>query len=372
MVLLILIWAVGGCDRGGNFLEPVRELCRARCGCSGDADPTATARFEQYLGANAATYERAVAAATAWFDQTKVDPAELRSKGIKGKKKLAELLNSYVSLSRRADSPQEKAHMQRRMADVVAVTRTAAYHDMGGIPDLQFKQDATSYLRVAYLMDTVGLDTTLYRREIAKVKARLDGHMGIRGANQQMAFHNYYTHFGLKEPFPLASGFDRSEIAARTDPYKLDSNGVYRFTHEVFVPYDFGLRPDADFFSDDDLVYIRRALDILLPAYVYKGDPDLVAELVSCAWYVGYVETPRLQEALEYLLGSQNADGSWGRYKSMEKRYGAYVRQGWYLHTTMVVVEALMTVFEKAPERPASAAVIEFAGLGHSFNDKGR
>jgi len=290
---------------------------------------------------------RAVARATRWLDDTEVDPAELRRQGIKGKKKLAELLNSYQALWKHSKSAEDRTRLVKRMSEIVAVTHTLEYHDMLDVPDLQFKQDATSYLRVAYLMESVGLDTSLYREEISRVKPRLDGHMGIRGANQQMVFHTYYSHFGLEEPFPLASGFRRSEIALRSDPYKLDDNGVYRFTHEIFVPYDFGADPDVQFFSDGDMAYIRRALDILLPVYVHKRNPDLVAELVSCTLYVKHVDTPRLPEAVEYLLDSQNVDGSWGRYKSLERRHGQYVRQGWYLHTTMVVMEALMAAFER-------------------------
>jgi len=120
------------------------------------------------------------------------------------------------------------------------------------IPALHFKQDSTSYLRAAYLMEEVGLETSYFRKEIRKLKKRLDDHMEIRGPNQRMAFHKYYKHFGLEEPFPLANGFLAGEISGRTDPYSLDRKGAYRLTHEIFVPYDFGAELDADFFSIQD------------------------------------------------------------------------------------------------------------------------
>jgi len=351
MVWMILIVMLGGgaVPSGLPLLAELQRGCCMVCACGDKPEPSHCGMLAQFLADKRQASRTAVAAASRWLDQTHVDPIELRGHGIKGKKKLAELLNSYEALWRRADAEGEKERLLGRMKEVVAVTYTTAYHDMGTIPDLQFKQDATSYLRVAYLMDAVGLDTSMYRREIDRVKGRLDGHMGIRGANQQMAFHVYYRHFGLEEPFALSTGFQRSEIANRSDPYGLDKNGVYRFTHEIFVPYDFGASPDARFFSDQEMAYIERALEILLPAYVYRGDADLTAELVSCAWYVRHFDTPRVKEALEFLLRSQNEDGSWGTYRSLEKRYGEYVREGWYLHTTMVVMEALLTAFGLPP-----------------------
>jgi hypothetical protein len=48
-------------------------------------------------------------------------------------------------------------------------------------------------------------------------------------------------------------------------------------------------------------------------------------------------------EAVSYLLGAQNPNGSWGEYS--REKYGAYVDQRLYLHTTTVAIRALIQAF---------------------------
>jgi len=203
----------GGGDGG---LSPAEEPeCRHLGGEAG-----ATPRF---LRENAGRYHEAIARARAWLDRLRVDPAELRAAGIKGKKKLVELLDAYVRLHAIVDL-EERPEILARAWQVAAVTYTDGYHDMLAISDKHFKQDATSYLRTAYLMEGLGLDTTRFRREIRRIQGRLDGHMRHRGSHQRMAFHWYYGHFGLKEPFDLAAGFEKGAVAARLAPHEYRNN----------------------------------------------------------------------------------------------------------------------------------------------------
>jgi hypothetical protein len=306
---------------------------------------TATQRF---LSENASRYREAIARARGWLDGLQVDPAELRAAGIKGKKKLVEYLDAYVRLHAIAPLPERPAVLER-VRQIVAVTYTPAYHDMATINDKHFKQDSTSYLRAAFLMEGLGLDTTLYRREIRKIHGRLDGHMHRRGPNQRMVFHGYYAHFGLNEPFDLASAFQDGVIAARLAPHEYrNRNKAYDLTHEVFVPYEYGEKLDARYFDGDDLAYLRRTLDVVTSYYLVMRNPDLVAEFVSCMRYLRMTDIPVYRTALEYLLTSQHADGRWGnfeKYEKYRKPYGRFVDQGWYLHTTVVALDALTIAF---------------------------
>ncbi len=54
---------------------------------------------------------------------------------------------------------------------------------------------------------------------------------------------------------------------------------------------------------------------------------------------------PIYRESLPYLLKSQLPDGKWGNYERHRGYYGDYVNQAFYLHTTLVVVDALTTAF---------------------------
>ncbi|MDP2932580.1 MAG: hypothetical protein Q8N81_00430, partial [bacterium] len=187
-----------------------------------------------------------------------------------------------------------------------------------------------------------------YRQQIQKVHPRLNAHMGERGVDQRMAFHWYYEHFSLKEPFPLESAFQTGLIASRkqVDWFKQNPMEAYNMTHEIFVPYKFGEDLNADFFSPDDKIYLRGILTNIMPWCVQRRDSDLLAEFILCAAYLKATDLPAYRGGLSFLLESQNANGSWGQYEQQRSIMGNYVEQGLYLHTTMVALDALVIAFE--------------------------
>lgn len=304
-------------------------------------------RTKDFLNENRAEYQKAVARARQWLDQLKVDPIELRARGIKGKKKLAEILDTYFRLNSVARA-EDKKNILARAQTLTLVTAQTNYHDLLAVTDLEFKQDATSYLRVAYLMERFGLDTKFYRTKINEVLPRLNAHMASRGVDQRMAFHWYYEHFALPEPFPLASAFQTGLIKARkpAEWYQANPREAYNLTHEVFVPYKFGEDLNVKFFNPADQAYLRGILEQLMPWCIQRRDMDLLAEFILCAVYLQMTDLPALRHGLEFLLASQNANGAWGEYEQHRPAMGAYVEQGLYLHTTMVALDALVIAFE--------------------------
>lgn len=300
-----------------------------------------------FLSDNHKRYKETAARAKQWLDRLAVDPIELRAHGIKGKKKLAEIMDSYARLYSVA-KPEEKQTIMTRVKTLCAVTSQTNYHDMLIINTTEFKQDATSYLRVAYLMERLGLDTKFYRAQIDKVYPRLNEHMSSRGVDQRMAFHWYYEHFGLQEPFPLMSAFQTGLITSRkpADWFKSNPMEAYNLTHEVFVPYKFGEDLNADFFTPDDKNYLRSILENMIPWYIQKKEVDLLAEFILCAAYLKTTDLPAYRDGLRFLLESQNTNGSWGQYERHRKTMGDYIEQGLYLHTTMVALDALVIAFE--------------------------
>jgi hypothetical protein len=317
--------------------------------------PTEADLTAQYLANRMDRYRGALARARAWLDQLVVDPFALRERGVKGKKKLTELLDTYrrlLAISEPSDRPALKERI-RRIAEVTAEPR---FHDLTTLDEQTFKEDATSYLRIAFLLDQMDLLPPIYREEIAKAHPRLNEHMRSRGVNQQMAFHLYYQHFGLAEPFPLATVFQGGVIAARRPAAWFERRlPVYDLTHEIFVPYEFGEKPDADFFSAEDKAYLRPILAEVSKFYIGLQDPDVVGELASCMGYLKLTDMKEYREAMEYLLNVQRENGAWGQYDWLRGRYGDYVDQAFYLHTTMVVLDALTTAFEPLAKAPTRA-----------------
>lgn len=290
------------------------------------------------------TYKKSLTQAKSWLNQLKVDPVELRKNGMKGKKKFVEYLDTYFRLWQIAPD-SKKAEVIKKIKEITAITDTNAYHDMGIINDERFKEDSTSYLRAALLMDKLGLDTTRYRKEIQKIHSRLNAHMSQRGSHQKQVFHWYYQYFGLQEPFPLEDALKNGIIASRKNPKKFTKLDAYTLTHEIFVPYEYGEKLEVNPFSVSEETYLQEALLILTQKYIEQNNPDLVAELISCHRYLNFTDSPTYQEGLLFLLKSQNANGSWGNYEKNRERFGSYVDQNFYLHTTSVVIDALTITF---------------------------
>lgn len=301
-----------------------------------------------FLRSRQEDYVAAMEAAHQWLDRQVVDPAVLRARGLKGKKKLTELIDAYYQLWRMATDVEREA-LRSRVLEVTAPTRQSSFHDMARISDEQFKQDSTSYLRAAYLMDRMGLDVEQYREEIRAIHPRLNSHMSRRGPHQQHVFGTYYRHFELEEPFPLGEAMARGYIARRADPQTFNDMDAYQLTHEVFAPYDFGERLDVEPFGAAETEYLREAMELLVERYIARKNADLTAELVTCMRMLRLTDSPQYRAGVEYLLTSQNDDGSWGDLARAKARYGDLAEAAILLHTTMVAISALRLVFTDAP-----------------------
>ncbi len=314
--------------------------------CSRDREPPrCTSQTHRLLVERRGDYQRALGRARGWLDGLSIDPAALRAAGLKGKKKLTEQMDGYVRLWKVASADQTGSILAR-VRTIARITDDPGYHDLAVISDDELREDSTSYLRTALLMDQLGLDTTRYREEIARAKPRLDAHLRSRGAHQRLAFHWYYRHFGLEEPFPLGGALEDGFVARRPDPGTIDTRDAYRLTHEVFVPYQFGdLLDQVRPFDADTVHYLAGALAVLARRAVEAGDADLLAELLSCLRYLRQVEDPAYRDGLAFLLDHQHDDGSWGDLAEARRIFGEHAAEGRILHSTTVAIEALTVAF---------------------------
>ncbi len=285
--------------------------------------------------------------ARAWFDRLEVDSVDLLKHGVKGKKKLAEILDVYLSFHRNASDPAGKKEVLRRVEGLVEQTKRREYHDLARCPDKEFTENSMSYLRVAWLMKLFGLDIGSYLEEIRAVKPRLDEHLQKRGPWQRAMFAEYYDRFGLAKPGSLpAAPLTAGVISRRLPLDRFDDNACYDLTHEVFVAFDYGFSKTQKVLSTGDLAYAREVLPRLVDRYRTRGNPDLAAELVSCMTYLGWRSDEAYRRGIDFLLDRQNPDGTWGDYERFRPSYGRYLEQEVYLHTTMVVMEALTEAYE--------------------------
>jgi hypothetical protein len=280
-----------------------------------------------------------------WLDQLEVDPVLLRDSGLKGKKKLAEILQAYMSLAHYTHDPGAQARIQQRVLQLARQTERPEYHDMEVTSDADFLQNSLSYLRVLELLQYFSYDTTSYLQHLQAMKARLDAHMSKRGPWQQAMFALYYTRFGLEKPPGLTLTMT-GLMQQRFPPLQYDREKAYQLTHEVFVVFDYGLQRAQHLLTAEDREYLRVVLPMLVRTSLRYHDADLLAEVLLCMLYVGWQTTPIYCQGLYYLLEHQNPNGTWGNYEILRQAGQPYVDQHVYLHTTMVVLQSLIEAYE--------------------------
>jgi hypothetical protein len=300
---------------------------------------------------------RAVLAATAWLDGLAIDPALLRNKGLKGKKKLVEALDAYALLlqcsgARPSCAGLDPVRLKTRLAKLAAPTAVDRYHDLGTASEAVFKEDALSYLRAARVLERVGLLPPRYKAEIAAVRGRLDAHFSLRGPHQRRAYRLYLQQLGLSdEPVPPPA---LGPYLAK-DPARFGLFEAYDLTHQLFVSYDFGERskeapPPFDAALRAEL---GRLLEALSVRFMAAREVDLVAELTSARTELGL---PPLGGVRAFLLRAQNPNGSFGDLGPRTTGpgpTGELYDVAVLLHTTLVALDALIPLPADSETHPA-------------------
>jgi hypothetical protein len=214
--------------------------------------------------------------------------------------------------------------------------------------DIEFRQNRMSYLRILWLLEYIGLDTTDYRQNLHAIKPRLDTDLPKSGPWHQIVFTKYYDAFELEKPQVLSTApLQRGLIAQRLPLQHYDRIRTYHLTHEVFAVFEYGFRQTQNVLTPGDSAYLRDILPALIKRARHEHNADLLAELLSCMTYLGWHSAPGYRQGLTYLLDHQNPTGTWGsNYESRRKRYGKYLDQNLYLHTTLVVIRALIEAYE--------------------------
>jgi hypothetical protein len=99
-------------------------------------------------------------------------------------------------------------------------------------------------------------------------------------------------------------------------------------------------------FTAEDLAYLRMVLPVLVQATIQQNDQDLLAETLQGMTYLRWQREPVYCQGINYLLDSQNPNGTWGNYEALRTADEPYFDQRLYLSTTMVAMQALSEAYE--------------------------
>jgi len=286
-------------------------------------------------------YRQARAAAHAWLDGLEVDPVHLHERNLSGIKKLGRILLTYLILSRHPTDERDAERIRRHVTDLTASTELDAYHSFADTSEGAYE----AYLLVLHMMDEFGLETAGYHQRLRRIKPRMDVRLAPRDNWERRLFANHYDRFGLEKPQALLHPTTRP-LSESLPLDRMSLEAAYDLTHEVLIPFDYGLLREPYRLTDEDRRYLRHALPTVLSHAMDVETLDLAAELLSCMTYLGLSGDPVYDRAVDYLLQRQNANGSWGDYEEFRAEMGAYLDQHIYLHTTSVALVALVEVFD--------------------------
>jgi len=292
---------------------------------------------------NLNNYLKAKQKAIKWINGLQLDLPAIQQKKLGEKKFLAEYLGFYWKCYKNETDTLKRNKIKKQLNPYYTYTLSQSYHNMQLVDDQLFKKNSMSYLRVMWLLKEMGFDTTLYKQEVLKIKPRLDAQLNIRGNWQKEVFKDYYTIFNLKMPQILLNTPLNNGIIAQQLPFdKYNKSKVYKFTHFIFAGFEYGNKTTASRFNKTELHYIEQILPQLAREYrTVKPNIDILGELTTCMVFMGFTNTPEFEKSYRYLFEHQNPDGSWGSYEKARKRIGNDINFRAYLHTTLVVFEAI-------------------------------
>lgn len=296
---------------------------------------------KQKVGTN--NYNALVKRTHKFADNLDFDLAYMRKNGLPDKKHLSEFLGLYLKLHKAVKSKEDKVKINHRIEPFYQETLKPAYHNMSTVDDKLFKKNSMSYMRIVWLLDQLGFDISIHKKELAKIQTRMDNHMKKRGEWQRAIFDWYYDYFKLKKPFVLKNAKNlKGSIATKKEISFYDRKNAYVLTHFVFAAYDYGNKITQTRFNNDDLNYLKEILPQLITKFEFKKNDDLVGELLACQVLIGDTQSNIFKSSFNRLMNRQNRDGSFGSYAKYKKKVGKDVEFRAYLHTTLVCFESFV------------------------------
>lgn len=191
---------------------------------------------------------------------------------------------------------------------------------------LQGDWAALTYPPLAYITASMGLDTGSYRVIIDELIANRR-HLDKSRNAMQLWIAEYLERLGYR-PVP-STDYLLNNSSLQQDPethalldYFRDAGAsgknpqatiqtIYNITHEIIALTDFGaLHPPPVMLAQKE--HYARLIDAAIGWAMRESAIDVLAELVFCAYLLDLGNLPSLPDALDLIIDTQQADGSFG------------------------------------------------------------
>lgn len=289
-------------------------------------------------------YLKAKQDAVTWVGHLDLNLVAVSAKSLPEKKYLAEYLSFYWMLDRLSGDQVTRKEVLEKIEPFYRYCQSPNYHDLQNIGFRLLRKNAMSYLRVLWLFKQFDLDTSYYENQLSQAQRRLDIMLNSSGVWQREIFKNYYLQFGLELPPALVSaGRNNGLIDDRLEISLYTKKRAYDFTHFIYTAFEYGNKNEQSRFDQQDIKYISEVLPQLTRHYrIVEPDIDLLGEFMTCMVFMGMTDNDEFAVTYKYLIENQNSDGSWGDYEEYRSKIGDDINFRAYLHTTFVVLEALL------------------------------
>jgi hypothetical protein len=297
--------------------------------------------------------ELAIEKGLVWLSTLDADPLRLSARNLKGKKHFVEKLYAYYQVYLHEKCADKKRVLLRSMSVMLQCTNNPQYHKLPQ-DKKKFKEDIMPYIHACYIMEKLGLDTRAYRNMLSNYLPQIYDHMKPRNVTPKMMFITFLQNLGYPTPLQLDELIKRSKTAEMQEvaKYKIDGEKLitymYDLCHEVFVFTNYGQKSLAAII-EPYRTYLMQTIPLLIERLLKEGDErhlDNLAELVVCLGYMDGGSSAAFEAGIDYILGHQNNDGSFGDYERARDyflqrgiNYDVDIKQ--YLHTTEVCLWAL-------------------------------
>lgn len=219
----------------------------------------------------------------------------------------------------RSNNPRERKYFRHLITSRIHYLLNE--HEWG----VRYSGETNAYLIFAYVMKKLGIQSSEYQQFIEKeiVNNEKTYHLDVN-MNVAISISGLIDGIGYVPKIPFRDILQQGIIAQYSErpdliPYnKFLANPrymmefFYMIAHEIFAMSNFGHRDPTFFLGEESLQWLKGVISMGISRSMEWGEVDILAELIVCAKLLGYIDFEGFEEGVQYILDSQEIDGSFG------------------------------------------------------------